>query len=367
MKTYNTHEEGRQAFAAHRALLAQRGIIVPGVQAYLPEPFKYDSALAMDALAMDAAQAGLQTIPNASIPAMLSTYIDPETIEILYSPTNISEALGESKKGDWTTDTAAFPVSQQTGEVSTYGDQNNNGRAGINMNWPSFQQYRYQTIISYGELEMERANLGKINYVNELQKAAATVMAQYANTVYAFGVAGLQNYGLLNNPYLSAPISPSTKVGGGTSWDNATANEIFDDIKALITRVIQQNGGNVNTKSKFTLVLSPDREALLAATNSFNVNVNDLIKKNYPTLRIVTAVQFATKSATNPQGNLAGNLMFCIADDVMGQKTGFGAFTEKLRAHPIVVEMSAWKQKRSAGTFGTIIRMPVAIAQMVGI
>ena len=359
--TFNSFDEAQAAFKAHVASHTARGVHLGGAVAYLPEPFKYNDALAMDA------QPTLQTDPNSSIPSWLSMYIDPEILEMVYAPNKIAEAYGEQKKGDWTTDTAAFPSIDQTGEVSSYGDFSNNGRAGVNMNWPQFQQYRYQIIISYGDLEAERAGLAKINYVSELQAAAASIMGKYENTVYAFGVHGLNNYGALNNPWLSAALTPATKIAGGTSWDNATANEIFDDVKTLITAGIAASQGTVSKESSMTCVLGPSREALFAATNSFNVNVSDLLKKNYPKLRIVTAVQYEAISSGNPQGNAAGNLMQLIFDVVEGQKTGFSSFSEKLRAHRIVPDMSSFKQKRSAGAWGTVIRRPVAVRSMVGI
>ncbi|EOI9212752.1 DUF2184 domain-containing protein, partial [Salmonella enterica subsp. enterica serovar Mbandaka] len=49
------------------------------------------------------------------------------------------------------------------------------------------------------------------------------------------------------------------------------------------------------------------------------------------------------------------------------QDTGYCSFTEKMRAHAVVTESSAWKQKKSAGTWGAIIRQPLAYAQMLGV
>jgi hypothetical protein len=43
------------------------------------------------------------------------------------------------------------------------------------------------------------------------------------------------------------------------------------------------------------------------------------------------------------------------------------AFTEKLRAHPVKVELSSFKQKKSQGTWGAIIYRPILIASMIGI
>jgi hypothetical protein len=56
-----------------------------------------------------------------------------------------------------------------------------------------------------------------------------------------------------------------------------------------------------------------------------------------------------------------------IVNDFEGQRTVDAAFTEKLRAHPIVVQSSSFKQKKSQGTWGTIIYRPIFIAQMLGV
>ena len=360
MLKFNNLQDAQIGWRQDRAQHELRGVYVPAT-AYLPEPFRRNADLAMDA------QPGLVTDPDSSIPAMLTTFIDPNIFEVIYAPNKMAEIMGEERKGDWTSDTAMFPVVEQTGEVSSYSDFTQNGRAGINMNWPNFQQYRFQTIIEYGELEMARAGLGKINYASELERAAIAIMNKYENLVYAYGVQGLYNYGLLNNPYLSAALTPATKVAGGTAWTNATANEIFDDIKALVTQAITQLGGAIDTEAKMTLALGSTRQSYFAATNSFNVNVSTLVKGNYPNMRIVTAQQYEALSAQNQQGNAAGNLMQLVVDEVEGQKTGFAAFAEKLRSHPLIRDLSSFRQKRSGGAWGTVLRMPAAVAQMVGI
>lgn len=369
-KTYKTLEEGRTGWAQDRATWEQAGVYLPGVIGYLPEAFKRNADLAMDSLAplmgMDA-QPGLATDPNSALPAMLTTLIDPTVFEVRFAPNKAVEIFGEQRRGDWTMDTAMFPIVEHAGEVTTYGDFNTMGHVTANMNWPQRQQYRYQTMIEYGELEMARAGLGKINWVSELDKSAATQMNKFENFVYFFGVSGLENYGLLNDPGLGAALTPATKAAGGTAWTNASANEIFNDVKAVITQLISQSAGIISKESAMTLALGPTQEADMAATNSFNVNVSDLLKKNYPNLKITTAVQYETKSAANPQGNAAGNLMQVIADDFDGQDVGFCSFGEKLRSHPIIRAESSYRQKRSGGAWGAIIRAPIGFAQMVGI
>lgn len=364
---YNTLQEARTAFQADAVRFAALGAHFPDAVAYLPEPFKRDFHLAMDA------QPSLSTSPNSAVPAMLTTLIDPEVYEILFAPNRAAVILGEQKKGTWLDDTAMFPQIEHTGEVSSYGDYSNNGHTGANTNWPNRQSYLYQTIKQYGERELERAGLARINWVAELDKSAATNLGKFQNFTYFFGVAGLQNYGLLNDPNLPASVTPATKVGGGVAWfttggaPNATANEVYNDIVTLFSQLVAQSAGLVDQRSKLVLSMSPGSEVALTFTNTFNVNVYDLLKKNYPNIRIETAVQYGVLSSSNPQGVSGGNVMQMIAEEVEGQKAGYCAFNEKARTGKLVVGLSDFKQKITQGTWGAIIRMPMCFASMIGI
>jgi hypothetical protein len=352
-------------WAQHRPMFEQAGIYLPEARAYVVEGYRTNH------LAMDA-QPQLATAPNAGIPAFLTTLVDPEVYRILFAPTQAAAIFGETRKGTWIDQTAMFPTVEQTGEVSSYGDFNDNGRSGANMNWPQRQSYLFQTIAEYGELEIERAGLGRVNWVGEVDGAGTTVLARFLNTTYFKGVQGLQNYGLLNDPNLSAPITPAPKAYGGVKWINngqivATANEIYADIQALWLQLVTQTAGLIDQKAKMTLALSPESQLAMTATNSFNVNVEDLLKKNFPNIRVETAVQYGAQTAINPVGIAAGNQVQLIADTIEGQKTGYCSFNEKLRTHPIIRAMSSWKKKMTSGTWGAIIRQPMGIAQMLGV
>jgi hypothetical protein len=265
-----------------------------------------------------------------------------------------------------------FPVVESTGTVSSYGDHNNNGRANANTNFPQRQAYLYQTIAEYGERELAREGLAKINWASEVRASAVTVLDKFQNLMYFKGISGLQNYGLQTDPSLPAPIAPAPKAWGGLSWLNgvipaATANEIFADIQAAVNQLINQSAGNINTKSDFVLGLSPSREGALTATNSFGVGVDDLLKKNYPKMRVQSAIQYGAITAQNPQGVATGEQMQLIALNPGGQDTGWCAFSEKLRAHRVVEDLSSFRQKMTQGGWGTIFRQPFAVASMIGI
>lgn len=342
-------------FAQDRALLAQdRGIVLLGEgHGYIEDGWRQNVQLAMDA------QPGLITTPNAGIPAFLTNLIDPEVVRVLVAPMRAAEIYGETKKGDWTLLTTQFPVVESTGEVSSYGDHNNNGSSGANVNWVPRQSYHFQTVSQWGERELEMYGLAKINYASEINIASALVLAKFLNKSYFFGIAGLQNYGGLNDPSLIAPIAPTTKAGGGTAWTNATAQEIYNDVLKLFGQLQTQMAGLVpDMDAKMTLALSPLKAVDLKKVSIYNVTAEQTIKENFPNLTIKTAPEYSTD---------AGELMQLILDDVDGIDTTYSAFTEKMRAHPVIPGLSSWKQKKSGGTWGTIIRRPICIAQMIGI
>ncbi len=383
--SFRSIDEARTAFREDRDALAAKGVILPGtMQRYLTEHERqngviaFDGALGFDAVTgyqpgMNGLPGPLSTDPNAALPWLLTSAIDPEIIRVIFSPLEFAEILGERKAGVWTEQTRYFPIVETTGEISSYDDFSNNGRAGANFNSPQFQSYLFQTFVEYGELQIDRAGLAKINWVSELGISAADLLNRFQNLSYAYGIQGLQNYGILNNPYISAALTPATKAWGGTGWfDNgspaATANEVYNDIVAMIVQLVSQTNGSLDANSSMTLALSPQSAIALTFANSFGVFVKALLKEGYPNLKIKTAPQYGTQTSTNTQGfSGAGNYMQLIPDNIQRQTVAYGAYNEKLRAHKIVPAHSSWSQKQTSGTWGCILRSPVAIVSMLGV
>lgn len=337
----------------YSAASGKYGIILPGAKDYLKPDFAENFQLAMDA------QPTMVTANNAGIPAYLTNYVDPELIRVLVTPMKAAEIIGEVKKGDWTTLTAQFPIVESTGETSSYGDFNNNGMTAANVNWVPRQSYHYQTHTRWGERELDMYGAARIGYAAELNVASALVLNKFQNKSYFFGIDGLMNYGLLNDPSLTASITPNaTGTGGAVTWSTKDGQAVYDDIVKLYGQLVSQTKGLIERTDPMTLAMSPSAEVNLTKTNMYNVNVSDLLKKNFPNLRVETAVEYSTD---------AGELVQLIADRLGEQDTAYAAFTEKMRAHAVVVEESSWKQKKSGGTWGAIIRQPLGIASMIGV
>lgn len=322
-----------------------------------------EGMLAADSILMDAAptnllQSPLVTTSNAGVPAYLVNYMDPKLREVLVSDPKFAEICGETKFGDWTVDTLTFPIIESTGDVSTYGDLNTNGLVSANVNFEPRQIYYYQTFTRWGDKEMAKMGLAKIDWASRQNISSALTFKKFQNKVYGFGMTGLDCYGLFNDPMLQAPILAANGV-----WSSATGLNIYQDFMNLFTQLVNQTDGLVDEDTEMTLCLSPYGKAKLASPTQ-NVygtaTVLQLLKETYKNLKIISAMEYATGSTGG------GQLVQLIAKEVGGQEVVTCAFTEKMRAHSIVRDTSSTYQKKSAGTGGTIIFVPAGIAQLAG-
>lgn len=329
------------------AQMIRQGLIAfPGAMDFLPEGASYDFSGASDA------QPILGTVTSSGVPHYMLNFIDPEVVRVLFAPMAAAVICGEAQKGSWTTLEATFPIVESTGEVSSYGDYSENGSVGANTNFNTRQSYHYQTITKWGEREAEIMGEAKINWASELNMASVETLNQYQNLTYFNGIGGLKLYGLLNDPSLPASILPTS------SWATSSAEVIYEDVRRLFKQLQTQMGGNIDQKTPLVLSMSPTKQTDLNKTNTYNVNVFTLIKGNFPNIRFETAVQYATTG---------GELVQMMVESVRGVKTAQCAFTEKMRAHPIITGESSWRQKKSQGTWGTIIKRPAGIASMIGV
>lgn len=351
-------------FATNRAYLAREyGIVIgPDVERSARQ-FAYDGGFAADA------QPTLATSPNSGIPAFLSYYLDPDSFRVLFSPLQFEKIIGEAMKtGDWITTTSIFPLIEAAGQVASYGDYSNNGMASVNAGFPQRQSYHYQSFYEVGEREEALAGLAKINLVAEKRMASVMTLNMFQNLMYAFGIARLQNYGLLNDPSLSASLQPGPKAYNSQAhgpWITsgvvtATPNEIYTDWLSLFIKIQAQTGGlvTVNNMSAITAALDPTSMTAVKQANIYGVTAEKLLRENFPNISMETAPQYATA---------AGNLVQMIVREISGQRTADCRFTEKLRPHRMVMDTSSWRQKTSQGGWGTVIRAPFAIGSMLGV
>lgn len=346
------------SLASDRARLERDWGIVSMAQDYLPPEFRKNYSMALDA------QPGLVTTANGGVPAFFTNYLDTEVVRVLQAPNRGAKILGEKQMGNWTTRTAVFAVVENTGEIAAYGDRNTNGRSNANATWPQRQSFHFQTVIEYGDMEVDMAGEAKLNWIAEQQMSAAKTLDKFMDYTYHFGVAGLQNYGLLNDPALPAAVTPVTKSGPGlgTSWGStgayASPNEMFNDFQIMFNDMVTRTYGVVSTDDAMTFACSPSRQAALLSVNSFGLSAIKMIKDAYPNLKIETSPRYTVSGTEYAQ---------LIADDFDGNDVGYCSFTEKMRDHPIIRQLSSYEQKKTAGTWGAVLRYPIAVTTITGI
>lgn len=321
-------------------------------------PFALDGQpLAMDAPPVYT-QASLVTAPSAGIPWFLANWIDPKVIPILVSPMMAAVIAGESAKGDWLTETAMFLTAEAVGETSAYGDYSQSGSTNVNANFPQRQNFLFQAFLQYGQREVGRFGLAKLDWVSQQQQSNALALMKALNFMYFYGVANLQNYGLINDPYLPPVLTPTY------SWltnASASANTIYQDVLRMFIQLQQQSQGTVRLDDKMVLALSPQNAVALEFITQYNTNsVKALLKQNFPNLRIETAPEYG------PPYNTAGQLVQLIVEEIEGHRTVECSFSSKLMAHNMVTESSSWRQKRSSGGFGAIWYRRFLQVQMLG-
>lgn len=328
------------------AKLARAGVILPSdVQNVSTPVVDY----AMDAVSLTPTLVGT---PNSGIPSYLTTYVDPKVIEVLVAPMKAAEIVGETKKGDWTTLTAAFIQAEPTTQVSTYGDYSTEGSSDTNINYPQRQAYFFQTWTRWGERELEMAGAGRVDLAAQLNYASALGLAKFLNNSYLFGVSGLQNYGLTNDPRLPAPVASTV------NWATATPDAVFNSIVAMFKQLQMQSAGIVEQTDELKLSMPPTALGDLNNVNIYGLSAAKLLKDAFPKLELITVPEYDTGS---------GRLVQLWAPKIEGQESATCAFTEKMRAHAIERYSSYFRQKKSAGTWGAVIFRPLACTQLLGV
>jgi hypothetical protein len=313
---------------------------------------------AKTAMAMDAA---MITAPNNSVPAALTAFVDPNVITILTSPCNAEKIFDPIRKGTRGCQVAAFPLVEETGGVAPYSDYGAEGASDYNVNWPKRQEYGFQTITRWGDLESIVMGMAAINAANQKQESSANNIKRAHNRFWFYGVEGLENYGILNDPALPAPITPQVSDTAVT-WTDKDADAIYEDFIALYLQLAAQMKGletdGLEMTSPLKFCLSNTAAPNLKKKNAFGVSVQQMLAEAFPNMQFVTAPEYSTE---------AGELVQLICPTVNGQATGKLGYTELIHAHGVVRVLSSYAEKKSAGTFGAVIFQPFAVAQMLGV
>lgn len=326
--------------------LARAGIIFPDSIRDVTTPA---SDYAMDAANLNPLQI---TASNGGIPAFLTTWVDPRGIEILLAPMAAAQVLSEVKKGDRTTTTAMFRTIEPAGQVATYGDWSSDGMSTSNTTYPTRESYTFQTWTEWGDLELAQAGAGYIDLAADKERASAMTLAKFMNKSHLYGVSGLKNYGLTNDPNLPAAVAATV------NYATATPEDIANDFVRMVGLLVAQSNGIITGNEPMVFATAPSVIQNMKRTNSFGLTPAAKLAETYANIEYVAVPEYDTA---------AGRLGQLWVKEIDGQPTGELGFTEKMRAHAVERYSTYTRQKKSAGTWGAVIYRPFAVTQTLGL
>lgn len=315
--------------------------------------------LANDSIDQLANDAAMVTAANSGVPVEFTSYIDPMVIPILTATRGAREIFGEVKKGDWTTSYARFQTSEITGEVEAYTDYGQGGASDVNPTFPVRTQYIYQTNIRYGDREVDVASRARLQLAADKQRAAATVIDIASNKFALYGVAGLEIYGLLNDPNLPANVVPVPNAASKTLWADKSTKEIYEDVLYLFGKMAERGAGHIDANTELVLATSPATQVQLGKATDFNISARQMLETYFPKIRFVVFPELATATS--------GTSILLVAPTIEGLPTAQIGFSEKFRAMRLIPESSSFHQKFVGSSYGTIIYRPFAIGTMTGV
>ena len=307
------------------------------------------------------------TTTNDGYLVQFFNYISPQEIPVLLAPNRMAEIFGESRQGSWEQVFLTFKVVEQAGQVSAYGDGARGGTANANIEYEQRQNMLVQAFIEAGDLELARAGAGQFDMLGNRRKAQAMVLNKWNNRTYAYGVTGMPNYGVLNDPNLLAANAPSTGTGGITWAQKATnktdgALDIYQDflnaygrIQALAEGVLD---ADMDETTAMVWVIPPASRQYLKIKNVFGLSVEGMIKEAFPNSEIKTAPEMNTEG---------GNVLYAFVPELEGVRTVQLNFSERLRTHRVEYESSMMRQKATSGCYGAFVARPLLIDQTIGI
>lgn len=301
------------------------------------------------------------TTPNAGLPAEFFTYYDRRVIDVFFAKT-VAEQIGKMYKGgSWEDAFYRTRIREAVGATRPYSDLSAEQNVNSNTNYVIRQAYRMELVKQWGDLQVAENAKALIDYVSDINVAASHVLAQDLNNIFFYGVSGLQNYGILNDPNLPAYETPNT-VDTRVKWQDKSLPEIVTDLTKMLSSLYANAEGWINPDTKLRLALPPSVLPILQGKiSALGYSVFQWIKDNLGD-RIIEDIVIAPQLATS-----TGNMVMLYAMEMNGQDVINNVFGELYKSHGVVRQLSSFVEKVSASSYGAVVRYPFAIVRMLGV
>ena len=349
-------------------LMESKGIyFAPGDLAIFDHPQGEKSIVGMDTrLAMDADTWSYGN-PSNGVPYQFLTEYTRKPIQQILLKRAYMDIGKEYQMGSFSTQRVEIALQNLIGYVTPYGDYNDDAISDANYTWSPRDLYLGQTVIQYGDLEVEAGSSAKLDIIGGKRYSAAQSIAIAENKLFFLGnvTSGgafvSKTFGLLNDPGLNASY-PAPNGNWGTSGANQATN-IINDINFAFQKLATQLGNNVTQESKLLLAVSAEAGSYFGTPTTLGITVAAMISSIYKNIRIVYAPEY--KTLTSGTDNLGGFQL--IAEDCVSEGAVGDLFSYKYRSHGTVRKDSSYREKISFGSGGAAVFAPAGVVTVTGL
>lgn len=299
---------------------------------------------------------------QAGVPSIFTTYVHPDFIQTLIKPNRAEEIYGSVQNGTIFQDVMLYKGVEYGGNATALTDDpQSTAMINLTTGYAQRNQFKMRTSYSVGFMEQGTDALMGFNTVFHKQEAAAQVLNNARNDIFFHGVQGLKTYGVLNDPNQLPPLQPMKKASGGYDWENATPEEIANDVMYAFQKLIVQTAGNISMRDKespMKLVVANTVVAFLLKTNTYGLSPLAKIKESFPNIELEDAPELATE---------AGNLLQLFPKEVLGRPIAGCHFSEKMRGHGMIPRPLGFSEELTQGIWGFVNERPGFMVQLLGI
>lgn len=361
---------GKQPRTNNRALLNKyesRGIYFDsGDTIILDHPEEYGSIRGMDSQLIKGLDVDtpVYNIGSTGVPFQFLTAYAKKPINQILMKRAYSQIGQEMQMGNFATNVAMIPVQGLVNEIAVYDDFSTTGTSDVNNTYPLREFYRGQTIIQYGDLEVEATAQAKIDIIASKRYSAAQAVAIAQNKLFFVGNVNSsgqfisKTYGVLNDPGLN----PSLPAPNG-NWSLANALNIYNDFLYAFQQLVTQMGNNVEQSAKMKFVTSGQAYTYINAVTTLGISVSAMIKGAFPNVEFITAPEYLTLAS----GSDALGGFQLILEDAIDEGAAADLFSYKYRGHGTVRQASSFIEKVSFGSGGCAVLAPLAIVTITGL
>ncbi len=307
-------------------------------------------------------------VPSNGVPSYLTTVWTNKAIEQVIQTTPFKEMAHEFQQGYWATSNIKIPTIAWSGAPAVYADQSKAGEANINVNWVDRETIRLQHTITYGDLSVAEFGMAKIDFVARQRESMMKRIALEQNRIGFKGYAGLNVWGLLNDPGLNSTLTAAASAQNPASgqWIYKTFTEIQADVQAMFASIIGIAGGHADINDKCILGVAPAVYTYLTTPNAIGtLSVLMWLELNFKGLRIIQVQDY--QGTGSPIGASTPNYAQLVYMEMDGQECVLNAFSSIYNSHGVVRESSYFTEKASYTLSGAIVALPIGVATMSGI